>query len=117
MGNKTKVSVIGLEGADMAMRVSNNDHGRYCHHNFVLFFEFVKPITARQRSLEKLMFSKVSVCPRGRYGISGPMFLLGGRVYGDSSTPLDTLPPILYMHISQIIEQHDFVDVVPMLLF
>ena len=69
MGNKTKVSVIGLEGADMAMRVSNNDHGRYCHHNFVLFFEFAKPITARQRSLGKLMFSKVSVCPRGGGGM------------------------------------------------
>ena len=63
MRNKTKVSVIGLEGADMAMRVSNNDHGRYCHHNFVLFFEFAKPITASQRSFGMLMFSKVSVCP------------------------------------------------------
>ena len=60
MGNKTKVSVIGLEGADMAMRVS-------IIVTIILYylFGFEQPITARQRSLGKLMFSKVSVCPGG----------------------------------------------------
>ena len=64
MGNKTKVSVIGLEGTDMAMRVSNNDHRRYCHHNFVLFIWIRATYYCLPMKLGEANVFKVSVCPQ-----------------------------------------------------
>ena len=39
MGNKTKVSVIGLEGADMAMRVRKSHRCRCGRHIMHCFFD------------------------------------------------------------------------------
>ncbi len=68
MGNKTKVSVIGLEGADMQMRVSlqllHSEHDIFCTcctQEFMLFENAISLGVVSLESLAKMWLVKTKV--------------------------------------------------------